>query len=94
MNVTAPTAAPPASRKPLYKSLFFQILVAVVAGILIGREFILSGIELIRGQDVPWSVVFLGTGVGGFGGDGPQLGDRHAASGIRQRLGEAVQRGQ
>ena len=37
MNVTAPTAAPPASRKPLYKSLFFQILVAVVAGILIGH---------------------------------------------------------
>ena len=27
---------------------------------------ILTGIELIRGQDVPWSVVFLGTGVGGF----------------------------
>ncbi|MBA4101230.1 MAG: C4-dicarboxylate transporter DctA [Arthrobacter sp.] len=37
MNVTAPAAAPPASRKPLYKSLFFQILVAVVAGILIGH---------------------------------------------------------
>jgi aerobic C4-dicarboxylate transport protein len=37
MNVTAPAAAPPASRKPLYKSLFFQILVAVMAGILIGH---------------------------------------------------------
>ncbi|MFJ6157242.1 cation:dicarboxylate symporter family transporter [Pseudarthrobacter sp. NPDC092184] len=37
MNVNAPAAAPPASRKPLYKSLFFQILVAVVAGILIGH---------------------------------------------------------
>lgn len=27
----------PAKRKPLYKSLFFQILIAVVAGVLIGH---------------------------------------------------------
>ena len=27
---------------------------------------ILAGIELIRGQGVPWSMVFLGTGLGGF----------------------------
>jgi aerobic C4-dicarboxylate transport protein len=39
MNITGPTAAPPATKKPLYKSLFFQILVAVVAGILIGHTW-------------------------------------------------------
>ena len=27
---------------------------------------ILAGVELIRGQGVPWSMVFLGTGLGGF----------------------------
>ena len=42
MNITARAASSPhqdmeARRKPLYKSLFFQILVAVVAGILIGH---------------------------------------------------------
>lgn len=42
MNFTADAAPSPqsptgAARKPLYKSLFFQILVAVVAGILIGH---------------------------------------------------------
>lgn len=42
MNFTAdaaPSLQPPtgAPRQPLYKSLFFQILVAVVAGVLIGH---------------------------------------------------------
>jgi aerobic C4-dicarboxylate transport protein len=42
MNITATAASSPqpdtgAGRKPLYKSLFFQILVAVLAGILIGH---------------------------------------------------------
>ncbi|MFP5488182.1 MAG: SDR family NAD(P)-dependent oxidoreductase, partial [Acidimicrobiia bacterium] len=27
---------------------------------------VLTGVELIRGQGVPWSMVFLGTGLGGF----------------------------
>ncbi len=37
MKIHAPeTASTPAGKKPLYKSLFFQILVAVVAGIVIG----------------------------------------------------------
>lgn len=37
MNSTAPTAVLPTKRKPLYHSLFLQILVAVVAGIVIGH---------------------------------------------------------
>ncbi|SEL92030.1 aerobic C4-dicarboxylate transport protein [Roseateles sp. YR242] len=33
----APVAAPPANRKPFYRALYFQVIVAVVAGVLVGH---------------------------------------------------------
>jgi len=35
-------------------------------GACLSLLLILTGVELIRGQGVPWSMVFLGTGLGGF----------------------------
>jgi aerobic C4-dicarboxylate transport protein len=73
------TAAPPASaiKKPLYRSLFFQIFVAVVAGILIGylwpgigaglRPFGDGFIQLIKMIIAPLIFLVIVTGIAAVG---------------------------
>jgi aerobic C4-dicarboxylate transport protein len=73
------TAAPPAAaiKKPLYKSLFFQIFVAVVAGILIGylwpsigaglRPFGDGFIQLIKMIIAPLIFLVIVTGIAAVG---------------------------
>lgn len=38
------------AKKPLYKSLYFQVIVAIIAGVLIGH-FFPSGTQLVNGVE-------------------------------------------
>lgn len=54
------------TKKPIYKSLYFQVIVAIIAGILVGH-FFPSGTQVINGVEkyVPgWGELFYPLGQG------------------------------